>query len=509
MNGIVKQVLAAAVLLVPLCGVAGEVIDYEASLSAVASTDTYAPYMIGSWNSGRITAGKGIWHGGRLSRDFTSDKRFSWAYGIEYIAGYGSSMSFGHYDASTHTWGENSLRQSSLRLIQLYGELKYRAVFLQAGMKEHQSGIVDSKLSSGDLTRSNNARPIPGVAAGFLHFVDIPFTRGWVQIDGEIMYGKFFDSSVADKCFNRYNGTLSGDMYYHYKYCYLQSNPDMPFSVIAGAQQAGVFGGWTQTFRQGVMQMDDSRGFRVKDLWNMFFPRQNGEGNAIGNSLGSWDFKARYNFRSGYQLAAYFQWPWEDGSGIAKRNGWDGLWGLQLKFPKSGYVDNVVVEYLDFTNQSGPVHYAPGDWPSTDLTSESGGADDYYNNGRYGPYANYGMAIGSPFLLAPVYNGDGNWMFAHCRARGFHIGVEGELASKLRYVFKFSAQKAWGDARTPVAHALEDYSAGLSLSWRPSARRVPGLRLSADIAFDAGKLRGNNFGAMLCVAYDGKFSFGR
>ncbi len=96
----------------------------------------------------------------------------------------------------------------------------------------------------------------------------------------------------------------------------------------------------------------------------MFIPREGtGEGFYQGNSLGSWDFKARYAFSGGSQLSAYFEWPWEDGSGIGKMNGWDGLWGLQYNFAKAGAVSKIVVEYFDFTNQSSTVHWAPSDDP--------------------------------------------------------------------------------------------------------------------------------------------------
>ena len=82
------------------------------------------------------------------------------------MAGYGSAAEYDRYDAAHMTMGRQGVRQAPIRLQQLYGEVKYRGVYLLAGMKERRSLIVDGDLSSGDLTRSNNARPIPGVAAG-------------------------------------------------------------------------------------------------------------------------------------------------------------------------------------------------------------------------------------------------------------------------------------------------------------------------------------------------------
>lgn len=500
----------AIALMALVCAVAGHCRDsigiaYRASIIANASTGDFAPYMIGSWNSGRVVGANGIWHNGAATKALDLGKRFSWGAGVEYMLGYGSSATYERY--ADKTWTHSTNRQGPARIIQLYGEVKYRSVFLLVGQKERGSLIVDNKLSMGDVTRSNNAMPIPGVSAGFVDFQNIPFTNGWVQINGELMYGKFFDSKTVSNCYNRYNGVFPQHLYYHYKYCYFRTNPSQPFSVTAGAQEACLFGGSTEFYYRGIMTMYDKRGFRLKYLWNSFFPEHNnGEANAIGSSLGSWDLRARYRLRNGMELAGYFEWFWEDGSGLAKRNGWDGLWGVQLIFPRKGIVDNIVAEYLDFTNQAGPVHHWPSDWNGTDLNVAIGGADNYYNNDRYGPYANFGMAIGTPFVKSPIYNTDGDWNFSHCRTRGFHVGIGGQVMPSLLYTLRFSAQKAWGDGRTPAARALEDYSAGLDMRWRPALRRLPGLELNLNVAFDAGKLRGNNFGTMLTVSYDGLLS---
>ena len=61
------------------------------------------------------------------------------------------------------------------------------------------------------------------------------------------------------------------------------------------------------------------------------------------------------------------------------------------------------MEWLDFTNESGPIPWEPGDHPGTTLDKWTSGGDNYYNNDMYGSYANYGMAIATPFLRRPSY----------------------------------------------------------------------------------------------------------
>lgn len=478
-------------------------IDYSVALSANASTGSFAPYMIGSWNGGIFTQKNGLWNTGKATKALDPGSRWSWSAGVEYVLGAGSGVQYSDYRPDSD---RGAVHPANIRLQQLYGLVKYRGAFILAGMKEHHSKIVDYRLSSGDITRSTNARPIPGVSAGFIDFQNIPFTNGWVQIDGELMYGRFTDTAFDFKRFNYYSGVLDADLWYTYKRCYFRTRPDRPLSVTVGMQAAGEFAGCSRIYRSGKLVESLDRGFHLRDLWDMFFPSEgSGEGYYKGNSLGSWDFKARYRFADGSRLKAYFQWPWEDGSGIGRQNGWDGLWGLQYDFASGGIVNSVVIEYLDFTNQSGPMHWSEADAPGTTVTEGITGGDDYYNNAFYGAYANYGMAIGTPFLVAPIYNTNGFLEFMHNRARGFHAAAGGTVGA-IDYRAMVSYQKAGGMGRTPAPHRLHCTSAMLEGRIRPF-RRSKALEVKAQIAFDTGNLRGNNFGALVSVSYSGSFTF--
>ena len=71
------------------------------------------------------------------------------------------------------------------------------------------------------------------------------------------------------------------------------------------------------------------------------------------STLGSWDVKVRYRLGGGHELSFVFMGPWEDGSGIGRDNGADGLWGLY--YHNSGerpLLAAAGVEYLDFRNTS-------------------------------------------------------------------------------------------------------------------------------------------------------------
>ena len=156
-------------------------------------------------------------------------------------------------------------------------------------------------------------------------------------------------------------------------------------------------------YSRGHLVDTRDRGLHLRYIWDMFFPWQgNGDSYYEGNSLGSWDFKARYRLPDESELSFAFEGPWEDGSGIGKLNGWDGLWGIYYSRPGRHLISGAALEYLDFRNQSGPLHYAPGDHTDTDITASATGGDNYYNNDVYSAYDNYGLSLGTPFLVSPL-----------------------------------------------------------------------------------------------------------
>lgn len=487
---------------------AQDTLEYSAEALGNGSTGHFAPYFIGSLNGGRIVRKASALADLSVKVDIDRSKRFSWGAGAEFIAGYSSANKYERYLAEEKTWTLQENRPAPIWIQQLYGELKFRGVFLRIGQKDHHSALLNEKLSSGDLTRSSNSRGIPGAEIGFIDFQNIPFTNGWVQIEGVVEYGKFMDSGFAREQYNYYSWMLATDTYFTYKRCYFRTKPAMPFSITIGMQTGGQFGGMTQFYYQGKLTKTEKRGFRFTDIFKMFLPIE-GNGNYFyeGNSLGSWDFKARYRLRNGDEISFAFEWPWEDGSGIGRMNGLDGLWGLYYTSKSRRLINGVAIEWLDFRNQSGPMHWAPQDSPGTSITSQTTGGDNYYNNDTYTAYTNYGMAIATPFLVSPIYNLNGYPAFQHCRARGVHLALTGCIDRiSLDYSVKYSWQQGWGMGRTPRAHSLIDNSALLDVNWNASSI-LNGFSVKAELAFDAGKLRGNNFGFLLGIRYSGAFKF--
>ncbi len=481
-------------------------LNYRASVTANGGSGDFAPYYMASNRHGTLTQDCNGLVQLKLWNPLETDTRFSYGFGAELWTGVGTNTRYKQFDAPSGEWIKNSQHPAYMWLQQLYGEVKYRGVFLTAGLKEHNSAMLNQQLSSGDLIESGNSRPIPELRVGFVDFQDIPFTNGWVQIQGEISYGKFTDNAWQEDHFNYYTGHLAVDGLYTYKRAYFRTKPTERFSVTFGAQAAGLFGGETTYYRRGEVTKVEMHDQKLSDYFEMFIPKLSSEeGFVMGNHLGSWDLMATYRLRDNSEIKAYFQWPWEDGSGMGKRNGFDGIWGLEYKSAERQLIQGAVVEYLDFTNQSGPIHFDPDDNLGSSITSEATGGDEYYNNDFYRSYANYGMAIGSPFLRSPIYNKDGYLNFVDNRVRGFHVGLLGAVSDNVDCRFLCSYRKGWGSGRVPRITPVENTSVMVEANWK--SPKIKGLAVKGQLAFDAGSMYGDNFGALVTVSYDGIFKF--
>lgn len=513
---IFKEIFRHSVITLPLVAAcmagsavsAQETVGYEAEVVLNAGSGDFAPYYIASNRHGLLTQSSDALLRLEAVRSLDLSRRFSYAYGAEVVTGYADKVDYLRYDPASETFRAHGEGPSAISLRQLYGEVKYRGVFLTVGMKQHESALLDFSLSSGDLVESGNARAVPEVRVGFVDFQDIPFTGGWVQIQGEIAYGKFVDNGWLKDHYNYYDWHINLGSLYHYKRCYFRTNPDQPVSVTVGMQTAGQFGGITHVYANGVETKQYKGRTSFKDFINMFIPRQqSGSRFYDGNSLGSWDVMARYRFNSGAQIKAYVQKPWEDGSGIGWMNGFDGLWGLEYTASQTDAVINgAVIEYIDFTNQSGPIHWFPGDSPGTTITSNATGADAYYNNFQYNSYMNYGMSLGTPFLPAPIYNTDGYMAYVDTRVRGFHVGVSGRIGN-VDYRLLGGYRKGWGDGKAPTATTHHDTSVMVEGAY--TVPSLPAMRVKAQVGFDSGNMFGDNFGACVTVAYRGSLNFGK
>lgn len=490
--------------------------NFSATLQANGGPHDFAPYYIASMRHGTLTSATGAHLGLKAWKPIDLSKRFSYSFGAEAWFNGANSVDYQRFNFDEQTWFTHSVAPSAAFIHQLWGEVKFRGVFLTAGLRDFSSALLNQRLSSGDLIESGNSRNIPQVRVGFIDFQNIPFTNGWVQIQGEVSFGKSTDNDWSKKHFNYYSYHMNLGWWYHYKRCYFRTKPEQPFSVTVGLQTACQFGGTSYNYSGGLMK-DGKYGvpstpivFRnnFKALLDAFLIRTDAS-YVSGNYLGSWDFQARYRFRNNAELKAYFSWLWEDGSGIGKMNGMDGLWGLEYKAARTDApLSAAVVEVMTYMNQGGPMHYSPSDYTNPTLTGKkTEGSDNYYNNHQYNGYAVYGMAIGSPMFISPVYNVNGQTTrFLNNRFWGIHAAVEGRMTDHVRYRAMASFRRFFGMMFIPSIHPTHDVSAFFEAQWM--LPQLPGLELAAQLAADYGTSPlGRSFGALLSARYSFNVNF--
>ena len=368
-------------------------------------------------------------------------------------------------------------------LHQLYASVSWKKLYLEVGQREQSPALRNEFLSSGSLISSGNAKPMPEVRIGTEDFVTIPWTHHWLQFIFDASYGRFMDDDWLEDQYSKYyprikNSWITTGAWYHQKKLLFRTNPNKLFSLTFGAEHAVQFGG-KQVLQAAGKEYIAHSGSKLKDFIKVIIPT-GGDGSlgssddrsqewVQGNHLGEWSLLLDWNIDYENVLSAYVECPFEDGSGMRKGNGWDGLWGFEYKNRKSGvqYIRGLVVEYLDMTDQSGPMHWQPDDYQSLQghITKNVTGNDNYYNNYFYNGYAHFGMALGSPLLKSPIYNEDGFLNFVDNRVRAWHVGAMGEFSTAFSYRLLASYREGLGTYFVPFVHKHHSFDSMVQIGW--------------------------------------------
>ena len=374
---------------------------------------------------------------------------------------------------------------------QAYVDIRYKWFGFFAGSREQNSPLLNQELSSGGMTWSGNARPIPQVQIGIPEYVQLLPRLG---LKGEISYGWFTD--------NKYQREQVGEKYwytksikYHHKEGFLRIGiPKGKWQLELGMTLDTQFGG----YKIGGSESGDL-GNGWKDYVRVFFPGHGREDGPVGehlafqgNFLGSEYIKMTYRPKEDFSISAYLDNHFDDFSAMAKLNGWDGLWGVEYKSNHRQAINGIVIEYLQTTNMSGPLHGL-----QNSVVGKTGGADNYYNNGYYPGWAHWGMAIANPLIASPIYNKDGDMSFKYNRVKALHLGWSGDISSEWRYVAKLSHNRTWGTPHRPIPDILENFSTFAEFKYIPN--KWKGWSFTASAAFDIGDIYGDNLGLQLKV----------
>lgn len=399
-------------------------------------------------------------------------------------------------------------------LQQCYARLAYKSFYIEAGSREDSLVVRHRRLASGSFIKGTNAKPVPQIRLGTLGFWDLPLTRHWVQVNFDAGYGRFLDSRYRKEMFFRPENTTTkyaSNALYHQKHLYIRSNPQKPVFVMVGIEHAVQFGGTYHYMDNGMLKVKEEAA-RLKTCWDVILPLGDSryfendvwENWVYGNHLGVMTYQLGLNIDSRHRLQAYCDNPFEDGSGVRKGNGYDGIWGIEYTSSAPGrqIVRGALFEYVQTTNQCGPLHWDSGDYPEpirSQITDFVTGNDNYYNHGIYGSYAHYGMTPGNPLITSPIYNDDGDTNFSDNRIRAWYAGVEGELTARLSYLAKACYREGLGTYVRPLPERHHAFSALLEGCYRAGPWQI-----GAAWAIDRGNMTGNCSTFNFKISYHGK-----
>ncbi len=469
--------------------------EYLIESQSVVSGGENAPFWLVSNRQGLSSLEKnntymrtGIFH------DLMQDKKWNFGYGLDLVG------------AANYN--------SNFILHQAYVDLKYRKLQLTIGSKEISGILKNSRLSSGGMSWSGNAAPIPQLKIGLPEFVSFSWLmKNRLKIKGDLSYGWFTDGDYQRENAripaywddNRYYNT---DVRYHHKALLLQYDfKSSPWSMILGLESETQFGGKRYSYHEEANAIVAEKSPASLKHYLMALIPMPGDQQSVGpdqqymygNTLGSWHLVLSYH-QADYELKGYLENYFDDFSGMSKQNGFDGLWGIEYNKKGQG-VTGVVLEYLQTTNQSGPIHWAPDDHAGTVQKKEATGNDDYYNNFFYTGWSNYGMACGNPLLTSPVYNKDGILRFENNRVKAFHLGANAQMIQQWSVRLLATYSRGWGRHYFPFTEVKSSLSTLLEVNYSPVKGR--GWQFSLSGSSDHGSLYGDNQGLCLKIGKRG------
>ncbi len=459
-------------------------ISYSVEGNASFSSGNNTPFWLVNNRFGLSSTKKnnGYLRAGIFKEANQNGKRFAWGAGADLALAYNFTSTF--------------------IVQQLYADLRYRCLGLTVGSKEFTGGFNNPRLSTGNLTFSANARPIPQAKIGIPEYTIVPWTKRWVSVKGYLSYG-FFTDGRWQKDFAAPNSKRTEKVLFHSKAGFLKigDRTRFPIEFEGGLQMAAQFGGKSITGDK-VINMPTS----LKDWLKVIIPSSGGSDtpngeqlNVYGNHVGDWNAALIYTPKDNkWSVKMYYDHYFEDHSMMFMDFTWrDMLLGIEGRLPKNPFVSAIVYEYLYTKDQAGPVY-----WDHTpEIPEQVSGRDQYYNHYIYTGWQTWGMGIGNPLAISPIYNSNHILYFYHNRLKAHHLGIEGQPAPLVGYRLLLSYTRSWGTYDTPTSRVMRNFNTLVETTFTP--RKLPGWSGTLSIATDGGALLGPSVGVMVSIKKTG------
>ena len=472
----------------------GNDVEYAGEIHATISSDGQTPFWLvhNKYGLSSIKDDFGYVRGS-IRRSLNADSLRNWAvgYGMDIIVPY-------HFT-------------SDFVMQQLYVESQYKNLRLTAGAKELPMDFSNQELSSGDMVMSINSRPIPQICLEMPDYWDIPGTNRWVGMKGHIAYGWFTDCNWQ-KSFTEPNPRpwYTSKARYHSKAIYFKFGNEMqlPLTFTGGIRVDCQFGGEAWNLRQrkdNITYIDLSHinlNNGIKGYWNALLfggndPNDGDFSNTEGNHVGSWHGSLNYQGK-GWSVRGYFEHLFDDHSQLFLQYGWkDMTWGLEANLPKNQFVSSILVELISTKDQTSAVYHDATDV----LPIQISGRDSYYNHQVYGAWQHWGMTMGNPLLLSPIYNENHQVFNYHNRIKATHLGIAGDPSPVFHYRVLYTHLRSWGTYDFPLTDTQYNDFLIAELTLKP--RQLKGWSFTGAFGMNRGDLLNKCSGGSVSIRKEG------
>lgn len=289
----------------------------------------------------------------------------------------------------------NAGKKNSIILPEAYMKIRFGIFEFYGGRRKEIVGLVDTTLTTGSYIWSGNALPMPKLQLSIPNYVSV-LGKGLFSIKGGYAHGWF-------------NSAYIKNYYLHQKWIYARlGKPNWKVKFYGGLNHQVQWGGKPaepyvepQTGQLITkLPSDLATYFRVisgvslntsDNGTNTGIPL-NESWNRAGNHLGTLDIASEMVFRH-FNILAYRQSIYEDGSLFYLNNISDGLLGISVKRKniKKG-IYQYCFEYINTISQG-------GNTGSENTIAQLRGQDNYFNNSVYlNGWSYEGNIIGTPLF---------------------------------------------------------------------------------------------------------------
>jgi hypothetical protein len=384
----------------------GLIPDFRISQGTYISTGNDLPFWMVSNQSGVFTMSNSSYQLTQIGMRSPASagerdtlKKWGYTYGVNLVYGYAGNSDF-HPN-------------------EYWAGVRYGSLILKAGaQRDPPAGAGYGGLSStnGNMYRSGNARPVPGLSLATNGYIPFIFWQEWCSFRFLYEEGLLKDKQYVT------------DAHLHHKNLYFRALLSSSLSLSLGIEHYAFWGGYSPKYGQLVGWSQYARYVFGLAGGNGSTPTD--QNNVIGNQLGSYNLEVIKDLTT-LQTTFYWNHPFEDRSGMELDNLRDGLWGIHVASKnKSAFITDVVYEYMNTRNQSGSIELEPAPTPGDPDKKSGRGRDNYFNNASYpSGYTHYQRMMGTP-LFVPKIGADGISLgFESTRMWMHHLGLSGALGN--------------------------------------------------------------------------------